>query len=219
MPIWPYYNPAELHTQDVSAFQAFEQSNQARAETAMKREKLRREAEDEAIRQQGVMEYQQLVQSGVTPAEAIKMTGGKIFRGSGEALVRASLASQPDVQKPQNFTFGGKRYQQLPGQEPTVVMESAGPTPGQMMSRLDSIDRVKANMSPKDPARKVLEFEAANIRAALPPGFDFSKTPTNPVVQPPAVAAKPTMPKPGDIVKGYRFKGGDPRRKESWEKI
>jgi hypothetical protein len=35
---------------------------------------------------------------------------------------------------------------------------------------------------------------------------------------PAAGGASPAGPKVGDVVKGYRFKGGDPSNKASWEK-
>ena len=31
--------------------------------------------------------------------------------------------------------------------------------------------------------------------------------------------AAPSAPKPGDVMQGYRFKGGDPSKKENWEKV
>ena len=37
-----------------------------------------------------------------------------------------------------------------------------------------------------------------------------------------APAAKPSAPKPpaaGDVIGGYRFKGGDPNKQESWEAV
>ena len=27
------------------------------------------------------------------------------------------------------------------------------------------------------------------------------------------------LPKTGDVIKGYKFKGGDPSKKENWEKV
>jgi len=37
--------------------------------------------------------------------------------------------------------------------------------------------------------------------------------------QAPGLASRPAMPKPGDVRRGYRFKGGDPSKQESWEVV
>src|SRR5213078_1695761 len=40
-----------------------------------------------------------------------------------------------------------------------------------------------------------------------------------PPPQAPGLASRPAMPKPGDVRRGYRFKGGDPSKQESWEVV
>ena len=40
-----------------------------------------------------------------------------------------------------------------------------------------------------------------------------------PPPQAPGLASRPVTPKPGDVLKGYRFKGGDPSKQESWEVV
>jgi hypothetical protein len=83
MPIWPYFNPGELHTQDLNAFQVFDQSERAKAEDRMKRDQLNRAAEQEAVRQAGMMEYNQLRAGGMSPEDAYFRTAGKINAGGG----------------------------------------------------------------------------------------------------------------------------------------
>jgi|SRR5881394_625876 len=40
-----------------------------------------------------------------------------------------------------------------------------------------------------------------------------------PPPQAPGLASRPVTPKPGDVRRGYRFKGGDPSKQESWEVV
>jgi hypothetical protein len=69
----------------------------------------------------------------------------------------------------------------------------------------------------------VLEQKARNRADAIeglkvqagPTGLPDVKSPTGST---PTAAAAPATPKPGALVKGYRFKGGDPSRPESWVK-
>lgn len=64
----------------------------------------------------------------------------------------------------------------------------------------------KGNPKPLKPA------DVMTSQATMPEGDAVT-----PAVQP--TAAPTGFPKPGDIRKGYRFRGGDPSKQESWEKV
>lgn len=70
---------------------------------------------------------------------------------------------------------------------------------------------------PTDEAMRALEANYANAARAL----TNAPTMTAPPAAPPMTqqAAPTGAPKPGDVYKGYRFKGGDPSKKENWEKV
>lgn len=118
--IWPYYNPGELHTQDLNAFQAFDQSERAKAEDRMKRELMNQKAEQEAVRQAGMMEYNQLRASGMSPEDAYFRTASKINAGGGPTdyglnLDRLGTSPTVKVEKPQFRNVGGNLMRLDPG--------------------------------------------------------------------------------------------------------
>lgn len=83
-----------------------------------------KKAEREAIRFQGMTEYQQLIDGGATPQEALRRTGSKIWfenpTGFGSAVRQMNTPSIPkivDVNGYKVFDFGD-RYQVAPGQNP-----------------------------------------------------------------------------------------------------
>jgi hypothetical protein len=72
----------------------------------------------------------------------------------------------------------------------------------------------------------VLEQKARNRADAIeglkvqagPTGLPDVKAPTGTASTTPSQTAAPQAPRPGSLVKGYRFKGGDPSKPESWVK-
>jgi hypothetical protein len=136
MPIWPYFNPGELHTQDLNAFQVFDQSERAKAEDRMKRDQLNRAAEQEAVRQAGMMEYNQLRAGGMSPEDAYFRTAGKINAGGGPTdyglnLDRMGTSPKVAVEKPQFREVGGNLMRLDPGATDwtVAVAKPTGPDP------------------------------------------------------------------------------------------
>jgi hypothetical protein len=134
--IWPHYNPGELHTQDLNAFQVFDQSERARAEDRMKRDQLNRAAEQEATRQAGVMEYNQLRASGMSPEDAYFRTAAKINAGGtpndiGQNTHWMGTSPKVSVEKPQFRNVGGNLMRLDPGAKDwTMAVQGTAKTTG-----------------------------------------------------------------------------------------
>lgn len=92
-------------------------------------------------------------------------------------------------------------------------------------------EKVPIEQIPPEVKIKALESQKKSILSNYLPGEDMTDAAKAKVDKidgaiaalktTPAPAAAPaakTRPKPGDVYKGYRFKGGDPSKKENWEK-
>lgn len=78
-------------------------------------------------------------------------------------------------------------------------------------------DQSKINSANRNSAMRQMKISAG------PVPIDFEENPKERIVNIPkyktAVPEAPKPPKKGDVDGGYRFKGGDPSKKENWEKV
>jgi hypothetical protein len=103
------------------------------------------------------------------------------------------------------------------GQREMQDVLSPGMNKGQLEAAIGAFRRDYANrMLPIIDQINTLNAELANIYGRpdmIPPPLDASKDPLLT-----GLATTQAPPKPGDIIDGWRFKGGDPGNKKNWEK-
>ena len=75
------------------------------------------------------------------------------------------------------------------------------------------IDQLKKEMEAARESPKVMRQELRETVTGKPAADQTSTTDAKPP------AAKPATPKVGDVIKGWRYKGGDPADKNNWEKV
>jgi hypothetical protein len=108
-----------------------------------------------------------------------------------------------------------------------LAMRQQGMDEGVIKTRLSAASQgARAIMAAAAQTGKIIDFDVAlNIAlAGSERAEDQARSVARPTAEPrqsAAPAAKPPQgpPKPGDVLQGYRFKGGDPASRDSWEKV
>jgi len=150
--IWPYYNPMELHSQDADVWKSFEAADRARREEsdremqlAFERRRLesqdaaaererQRKIESQAVRQQGLMEFNNLVSSGISPEIAFARAADKLYRDVPDQAEAVSTwhGLKPKLPLKQFRTLGDKIYSINPETGENTAIISKEPTAGDM---------------------------------------------------------------------------------------
>lgn len=82
---------------------------------------------------------------------------------------------------------------------------------------MQTLDEEEALIPKTDPRRE----QIAKDRAAILPQYQalIKQIATGQAPSAAPIGTKKAAPEVGTIVRGFRFKGGDPSKKESWEKV
>lgn len=133
--IWPYYNPGEFHVNDVNAMSHLETARQMDEKIRLAQEEQRQKMDDEAIRQAGVMKYQQLVATGVAPEAAARETFSMMAKGA----PAGSMPQFMDQMKDKIFAPKSLQFRTSPNGKLTAIDPLTG----------ESRDVTPANWEPK----------------------------------------------------------------------